>query len=394
MKLARAIVGLWILLFFLFLPFPYSVFPNFGEGLSKLIFPIIKWSGHLIGQEISSANFYSDSIQLYLQLIFTLVLSPLIFIGISRWKTLTTEKLNNFLYIASTYILAFFLLKYGLDKIFKYQFYDAAPNTLYTPVGYLSKDILFWTSMGSSHSYNVFMGLIEVVPGILLFWNRTRVLGALIAFGVLANVLAINFGFDITVKLLSGMLVATSLYILEPHSKRLWAFFVQNTFARIDLQETLIKNSTLKRAFKGFVVALIIIETLLSYITAEAWNADNLPKIDYYGSYSVINNVGSSTVINLTEIKRVHIHNLGYFILEDHDGNFKDFIAEISHGSNTIKLVDSNLTLHVLNDKNGFSFISNSDGNQFRLTVQQIDLKNLPYHFDSFHWTVESFTSE
>ena len=104
-------------------------------------------------------------------------------------------------------MLAFFLLRYGFDKLFKHQFYLPEPNTLYTPVGLLSKDILFWTSMGTSHSYNVFMGLIEIIPAFLLFFKRTRMLGGLISFAVLLNVLMINIGFDITVKILSSFLL-------------------------------------------------------------------------------------------------------------------------------------------------------------------------------------------
>ena len=293
MNFVRTTIGIWILLFFLFLPFHYSVLPNFGEGLSNLLFPIVRSIGFVFGQELTQVNFHSDSIQLYLQLLTTLLFSSIISAGLTRIKSLKEEKLRTFLYTASSYILAFFLLKYGFDKVFKYQFYDAAPNTLFTPVGYLTKDILFWTSMGSSHSYNVFMGLIEIIPGLLLLWNKTRMIGAVIALGVLTNVLAINLGFDITVKILSTMLVITSLYILERHAKRLWAFFIQNAFVRPQLEENLINKAVLKRAVKGLVVALILIETAFTYLSAESWNGDNLSKIAYYGSYEV-NHIGGS----------------------------------------------------------------------------------------------------
>ena len=124
-------------------------------------------------------------------------------------------------------VVSFFLFVYGFNKVFKIQFYIPEPNTLYTPLGQLSKDILFWSSMGSSHSYNLFMGLVEILPALFLLFRRTRMLGAVISFTVLLNVLMINFGFDISVKILSSFLLFLSLVILAPYAKKLFSFFFQ-----------------------------------------------------------------------------------------------------------------------------------------------------------------------
>ena len=394
MKTLRTTCGIWILSFFLFLPFPYSFLPNFGEVLSEVLFPIVKLIGFLFGTELAQSNFHSDSIHLYLQLLTTLLLSAIVANIIVRIKSINQERFNIILHTTASYILALFLLKYGCDKLFKYQFYDGAPNTLFTPVGYLSKDILFWTSMGSSHSYNVFMGLIEIIPGLLLLSKKTRALGALIATAVLTNVLAINFGFDITVKILSTMLVITALYILEPHFKRLYLFFIQNSFTRPDSQEEIIKKPIVKRAIKGLLISLVILESLFSYVTADAWNADNLPKIKYYGSYSIIDQQGTSKTFDLENIRRLHIHNSGYLIIETKNGQFNDYKAIISNSSGHIKLVDLNLEMRVVEDLKTLTLISNAPRNQFRITTEKINLDSLPYHSDSFHWTVESFMED
>ena len=42
--------------------------------------------------------------------------------------------------------------------------------------------------MGTSRIYNIFMGIIEIIPAVLLLHKRTRFLGGLIAFVVLTNV--------------------------------------------------------------------------------------------------------------------------------------------------------------------------------------------------------------
>lgn len=390
----RTTFGIWILLFFLFLPFPYSLLPNIGESLSNILFPVVQLFGSLFGHELTQSNFHSDSIHLYVQLFTTLIISSIISTILFQIKSLNQDRLTTILYTSASYILAFFLIKYGCDKLFKYQFYDGALNTLFTPVGYLSKDILFWTSMGSSHSYNVFMGLIEIIPGILLLWSRTRMLGAIISLGVLTNVLALNFGFDITVKILSSMLVLTSLFILEKDAKRLWKFFIQNSSIRSENQESIIKNSILKRAIKGLLVSIMIIESLFAYISAEAWNTDNLPKIKYYGSYEVSEQNGTSSVFKLEEIKRIHIHNSGYLITEDLNGHFKDYKISVSPIQNKIKLYIIGISLEIQENKKSLSFKSITASNNFTITTKKIDLEKLPYHYDSFHWTLESFTTK
>ena len=50
---------------------------------------------------------------------------------------------------------------YGVQKLLMQQFFTPEANTLYTPLGRLDKDILFWTTMGLSRGYNIFLGVVE-----------------------------------------------------------------------------------------------------------------------------------------------------------------------------------------------------------------------------------------
>jgi hypothetical protein len=87
---------------------------------------------------------------------------------------------------------------------------------------------LLWTMMGASPAYQMFSGLCEAVAGLLLFWRRTTLLGALMAVGVLTNVVALNFCFDVPVKLYSLQLLLTALFIIAPHATRLVDLFWRN----------------------------------------------------------------------------------------------------------------------------------------------------------------------
>jgi hypothetical protein len=238
------------------------------------------------------------------------------------------------------------------------------------------------------------MGLIEIIPGLLLLWSRTRMLGALMALGVLGNVLALNFGFDITVKILSTMLVLASVFVLIPFRKRLWSFFVQNGASEKIEAVELIQKQVLKRALKGFIVALLLIESLFVYMTAEAWNGDNQSKIAHYGSYNMELFSGTSTEFDISTVKRFHIHNSGYLIIESKKGIFQDYKIYLSPRKDKIFFDNSSLEISVKSGKYTTTFSSSSERNNFELITKKIDLERLPLRSDSFHWTVESFMEE
>ena len=59
-------------------------------------------------------------------------------------------------------------------------------------------------------------------------FRRTTALGSLVAFGVLLNVVMLNFCYDVPVKLYSTNLLLMALYLASPDLRRLVDFFVRN----------------------------------------------------------------------------------------------------------------------------------------------------------------------
>jgi hypothetical protein len=74
----------------------------------------------------------------------------------------------------------------------------------------------------------MFTGFIEFAVGALLLYRRTVTLGLLIGLGVYTNVLIMNLGYDIPVKLFSAHLVLMCLYLLTGDIERLANFFIFN----------------------------------------------------------------------------------------------------------------------------------------------------------------------
>ncbi len=188
-------------LFIVTLPFHYQVFPDPGSFMRSFFEAMVKWSGtHIFGAGPSfSATIASDSVGMYIHVFNCLVIA---FVFAFLYATFNKRdvqypKINYWFQVFISYYLALQLLKYGFDKVFKAQFYLPEPNTLFTPLANLTPDILYWSAMGTSRFYSVFMGLLEIIPAILLLFKPTRVIGAMIASLVLLNVVMINFGFAI-----------------------------------------------------------------------------------------------------------------------------------------------------------------------------------------------------
>lgn len=349
-------IGIWLILTLLILPFPYF-----------LVNPIY--------------NYSSDSIFIYYLAGITILLSILTSIFHQKYKFLKQDKLEQFLYVTSAYILSYFLLKYGFDKLLLRQFYTPESNTLFSTVGSLSKDILFWTSMGTSKAYNIFMGIIEIIPGLLLLHTKTRVFGAFIAFGVLLNVFMINVGFDISVKLLSLYLLIAATFLLMPVLNHFLDLFIrQRKISVLKPPHLLFSNNRLKKTIKAMAITLILLDVISPYL-AEEYSKELKMKM-YSGSYEI--KTKGAVFLNHS-IKRIHIHSNGYFILEDFNSQFQDYKFTLMGKS--IYLLKEKITIELNRKENTMSW--EEDSKSKYLKFNKIDSNSIPLLKDDFHWTVD-----
>ena len=123
------------------------------------------------------------------------------------------------------YYLGWYLLIYGWIKLFPLQMTPPGPDRLIQPYGDSSPMGIAWTFIGASVGYQMFSGLCEVVAGYLLFWRRTALLGSLMGMAVMLNVMAINYFYDVPVKLFSTHLFLCALFIAAPDLPRLVGMF-------------------------------------------------------------------------------------------------------------------------------------------------------------------------
>jgi uncharacterized membrane protein YphA (DoxX/SURF4 family) len=196
---------------------------------------VCPWVGshffHLSGRPITYVPTGSGDTTLdYIEnLLFLVVAAAAAFV----WSTLDRKRpdyrdLQAWLRLLIRYTLAFTLFGYGFAKVFPLQFRTPGLQRLIEPYGDFSPMGALWWFMGTSAPYTIFAGFSEVLGGLLLLFRRTTTLGSLVAFGVLLNVVMLNFCYDVPVKLYSTNLLLMALYLASPDLRRLVDFFVRN----------------------------------------------------------------------------------------------------------------------------------------------------------------------
>jgi len=154
--------------------------------------------------------------------------------GIARrgWRR-DYRTLYAWLLLTVRFTLVSILFAYGISKVFDLQFSPPDVRVLNERYGDSSPMGLLWTFVGFSVPYTIFSGVVEVIPGILLLFRRTAVMGALMAAAVMLNVALLNFCYDVPVKLYSSLDVLMALFLLLPDMPSLFQFFLGRRDARL-----------------------------------------------------------------------------------------------------------------------------------------------------------------
>ncbi|GAA4962060.1 hypothetical protein [Algibacter aquimarinus] len=363
----------------------------FGESVLKVPYKIST------GPNGSGDTTY-DYLVVFIVFIVALI-GTLIWTLLDRKRT-NYDKLYYWLTTAIRYYVGLMLISYGLVKVIQLQFPEPNFYRLLEPYGDSSPMGLAWTFLGFSEGYNMFMGIAEVLAGLLLF-RRTLTLGAVITLMTTMNVMAVNYFFDVPVKILSTHLVIMTLFLLWRDIKKVILFLLTN---KAVTNVVPIKRPSLK---KGFNISLNIIKVLiLSYALGYGfYNAkqsqksygSKASKPKLYGVYEVTNYViNGDTITNYksdklwknirfervgrVQIEKMNKENLYYKVEEDSITNKITF----SPSGNTSEAFDFNYT--TTEKTLEFSFIHKNDtisGQTKRLGKEDFLLTNRGFHWIS-----------
>ncbi len=208
--------------------FPFTlILDNLCEGLLNFTASAFFGFKEVLNTDSTGSG---DKARHYIELFISFCLSiiiTIIFIFVFR-KRNNFDKLNYWFNVYIRYYMGTMMLIYGLSKVFKSQFLSLGLDQLLEPYGQSSPMGLAWNFMGHSDLYCFFAGFAEVIAGFFLFFRRTVLFGSILVAGVMFNVMMMNYGFDIPVKIFSTQLVLMALYLAAPDTKRLFDFFFLN----------------------------------------------------------------------------------------------------------------------------------------------------------------------
>ncbi len=390
------------------LSFPFSVthIPNIPLWVSPFFERLITWSAQNIFhiEQPFTAKIISDSTGLYIHVFHLLLISTM---GSIVWafvvRRVNYAKLSYWFSVGVAYYLSVQLFIYGLNKMFKWQFYLPEPNTLFTTLGNTHLDILFWSTMGASYPYTVFSGIVEILPACLLVFKRTRLLGAITALGVMINVVLINFSFDISVKVFSLFLLLLSFILTLPFLKKLIQLFIYQETVNLKLWQPTYSTNNKKKGYlflKTSVLILILFEVFSPYYSGANYNDDTQERPLLHGAYTTTLFVKNNDTIqpllpHNTYIKRVFVHRRNYFIIQTMDDKMVDYKITYAKGN---KLVLNNYRTND-NSELVYSYYADStmvlkgiiNNNFVELTVKKINLRQLPLLQKEFNWTIDGY---
>ena len=284
---------------FLFLFVYFFLYANTQQFLlSEFIFPlwkkIVPWFAKIVGHETPITIFPAgsgDTTYNYFEVLFFAVLSVLIalLIGIIDYKRVHYKTLLKWLTLLLRYYLAAQMINYGLVKLFYLQFSFPSAARMDQALGEFSPMGLLWTFMGYSKGYTMFIGALELIGGLLLLSRNTTLLGALTTFGVMLNVMMLNYCYDVPVKLLSTHMVVMSIFLIALDGKRIFRFFISNQRVEPRILEGVVppKYVRTKNIAKWILLLAYLGFSLFQTIQMSKEYGPNAPKPLFYGKYAI-----------------------------------------------------------------------------------------------------------
>lgn len=361
----------------LFLPFDAG--ESWQRRLSLFVFgDIVTGISPFVHAHPLPADFSSDTLSLLILIGLLAILAAVLGWILSALKT--DFPLTKWVRIGGSYYLAYVLLFYGMGKILGLQFYIPEANVLFTPFGQLTKDILFWSTVGTSRSFNVATGVIECAIALLLLLGRTRVAGLFLSLFVLLGIVLLNFTFDISVKLFSLLLTALNLYCLWPVLPALVRFFLGKGVVSLNgLFPQWSIRSVWSLWLQVFLASAIVVTGVWPQLPTHMHRA--FPS----GAYDVISGEPSG-------IRRFFIHSRDYLILQDTVGHLADYHFQVVGAALWVEDYDGKKTLGTFRFSRKDSLLRLEVPERgWVLNGKAIDIRKLPASQDETHFLLDDF---
>lgn len=173
------------------------------------------------------------------------------------------EKIIDVGVLALRWYLVYFMISYGWAKVTLSQFGIHDPSIIEQPLREVDSFYVAWHLFERSPFFNISTGLLEILGGILLIFNRTVLIGALLVLSILAQILIIDIaftmgihGFGLPVRI-GGMIIGDMLILYYYREKIIQAW------------KSLTSGVTTKFTYKWWIFLILpIVGFLMDFVMA------------------------------------------------------------------------------------------------------------------------------
>lgn len=386
--------GVYFTIYFLL-----SHFDILWMGLVKWIAALLNVNDELETNGMGSGDGIYHYLQLPAMLLITFIIST-VWIIVDR-KRQSYNQAFYIVWVIVRYILAFYMISYGIAKIYESQFPAPSLHRLVQPYGMSSPMGLAWTFMGASRGFSMFTGWAEALAGVFLLFRTTARLGALQSIVVLSVIVAMNFCYDIPVKIFSTHLLLAAIFVIAPEIPRLLRFLFSDKVipaSGLYVLPLSLKWMKISRIlFKSVVIILIIVMIVNMGRYAQSVRADNKKPIPLYGLYTaewVVRN-NDTIPIRFTDSTRWHYLIMQYegrATVRYMDETFEYFDVKVDTVKQTLEMKDEDGKEKVYSyvNKNDVLILHrNMKLDSTRIILRRNDLKKFLLTNRGFHWVNE-----
>ncbi|AKS32419.1 DoxX family protein [Mycolicibacterium goodii] len=292
------------------------------------------------------------------------------------------------------------MLFYGIAKLIPTQMPAPGLAALLQPYGEFSPASVLWLQVGSSFAYEMTLGAVEVLAGVLLFVPRTATLGALVGLASMAQVFLLNMTFDVPVKILSGHLLLMSFVLLAPQVRRLVDLFVLQRASGPLSQPELFETARARRISAGVQAALGLWALIgCVVISGSGWfeYGGGRDRPELYGIWAVREFVVDGRPVpplstDQMRWKHVVFDEPGLLTYQRMDGALVPAPAEF--GDDTITVSDADGTTLAdfrvsRKDPQHMELDGELAGRPVRIALDQVDPDQFTLRSRGFHWVQE-----
>lgn len=239
-------------------------------------------------------------------------------------------------YRALRFVVSSFIILYGFAKLNGSQFTILA-SELDKPMGQVSGFWLTWYYFGYSPIYGNFIGVAQILGGILLMFRKTTLLGSCLLFPIITNIVLIDifYRIDLSALMVAFLMEVALIGILAFHKQELLEVFwsKQNT-AFSD------QSSAKSRVFGKYAIRALMIATpaIFTYWVA---NYNNRLPTPIDGAWAVVsvspqNAAASDDLVNIFfERNRASL-----CVFKRKDGSYEWHHFEVDEPKRTITIWD------------------------------------------------------